>query len=298
MKITVEDDSNEGAFGAMQVRIKDLSAEIERITVKVLGLHLPTRRIEDVRERTGSRKQFRQGLFARMLSTVQLPHNNVPPLVDAELLTPAAATAPANRTIEIKLSLPTLSDWPSLTTLGKKLLSWPLYRALAAVLVIALVVVATTSPFGDKTANAGDKPKAPSTHSGAPTLARGAPKYSTVLPGGKSIASLGGWARVSPPDHNPVYAYVDHVGRSQLNVSEQPLPDNFKTDTANQIANLATGFNATEKVTAKDHTLIYLGTSANGPQTAIFTKSKLLILIKTTAPLSNNQWVTYVSSLQ
>lgn len=130
-----------------------------------------------------------------------------------------------------------------------------------------------------------------------PTLQRGNPPFSTILPAGKTSASLGGWARVSPPDRDPVYAYVDQINNIQINVSEQPLPANFKNNTTAKIAQLAEGFNATDKITASDIT-VYIGTSAKGPQSVIFTEHNLLILIKSTSMLSNNQWIAYISSLE
>lgn len=122
------------------------------------------------------------------------------------------------------------------------------------------------------------------------------PDYDTVLPEGKNISDLGGWTRVSPSDRNPVFAYVDTLGGVQINVSEQPLPDAFDGDVNNQIAYLAKGYHADVKVDA-DGTDVYVGTSAKGPQSVIFTKNSLLILIKSSAKISNDDWVVYVSSL-
>lgn len=123
------------------------------------------------------------------------------------------------------------------------------------------------------------------------------PEYNTVLPAGKSIESLGGWKRVSPPGKDPVFAYADKVGTVQINVSQQPLPHDFKQDTAEDIAKLAEGYQADEKVTVGD-TIAYIGTSAQGPQSVILTKSGLLILIKSSAKLTSNQWAEYVNSLE
>ncbi len=128
-----------------------------------------------------------------------------------------------------------------------------------------------------------------------PKLSRGTPSYKTLLPTGKTIQSLGGWTRVSPPGRNPVYAYVDKLGGVQIDVSEQPLPDNLKSDIA--VQQLAQGFNATNKIDASG-TTAYIGTSANGPQSVIYVKNNLLILIKSTAPASDALWAAYISSLK
>jgi hypothetical protein len=128
-------------------------------------------------------------------------------------------------------------------------------------------------------------------------LTRGTPDYSTITPAGRSVDDLGGWARVSPPYSSPVYSFVDKIDGVQINVSEQPLPKDFQTDTASHIERTATDFNATEKVQAKS-TVFYIGTASNGPQSVIFTKNGLLILIKSGAPLTTSQWATYIDNLR
>jgi hypothetical protein len=139
------------------------------------------------------------------------------------------------------------------------------------------------------------------TNSSAPTptpeLSKGAPNYTTVLPIGKSIESLGGWTRVSPPKASPVYTYIDKVENVQINVSEQPLPDNFKSDSAGQLGQLAQNEKAMQKITVEGNT-VYIGTSSQGPQSIFFVKNNLLILIKSDSTISDNSWVKYINSLQ
>jgi len=123
-----------------------------------------------------------------------------------------------------------------------------------------------------------------------------APTYLTVLPQGKTIATLGGWQRVSPTDSDPVYAFADSINGTGITVSEQPLPASFKDDVDAQIAALAKGYDATDQITAGD-TTVYIGTNAKGPQSVILTKDNLLILIKSQDTLSNGDWKNYISSL-
>ena len=123
------------------------------------------------------------------------------------------------------------------------------------------------------------------------------PGYETLLPTGKSIKTLGGWERISPPQSDPVFAYSDYIGTTSVSVSEQPLPASFKNDTTSQVADLAKKFNATKKITAED-TTVYLGTSAKGPQSAIFVKGDLLVLIKSQENIKDDAWVKYITSLQ
>lgn len=123
------------------------------------------------------------------------------------------------------------------------------------------------------------------------------PDYATILPDGKTIESLGGWTRVSPPESNPVFAYIDKINGKQINVSQQPLPAEFKEDTTAQIQQLAAGYKATEKVTVGTIT-VFIGTSVKGPQSVIFVKNNLLILIKSVVVVSDNDWAGYVNSLR
>jgi hypothetical protein len=144
-----------------------------------------------------------------------------------------------------------------------------------------------------------DTSKVPGAVRGTHTIAgpiQGTPSFTTLLPSGKSIQSLGGWYRISPPTSNPVYAFADIVGSVGLDVSEQPLPSSWQQDSAEQAANLAQGFGANEKL-SDGNLAIYIGTSSKGPQSVIFTEDNLLILIKSTDGLTINQWVAYINSL-
>lgn len=121
-------------------------------------------------------------------------------------------------------------------------------------------------------------------------------EYQTILPGGKSIKELGGWTRVSPAKSEPVYAYTDTLDGISINVSEQPLPKSFIGDTDGQVEELAKKFNATSKITAGDLT-VYVGTSSKGPQSVIFTKNSLLVLIKSQKKIDDTAWARYIKSL-
>lgn len=117
-----------------------------------------------------------------------------------------------------------------------------------------------------------------------------------IIPEGKKIAELGGWQRVSPETSDPVYAYTDSIDNVLVSVSQQSLPESFKGNSGDATAELAKKFNATNKQTAGD-TTFYVGTSAKGPQSTIFTKSNLLILIKSKSKISDKSWATYIQSL-
>lgn len=166
---------------------------------------------------------------------------------------------------------------------------------LIALVVLALCLAAAWYFIGQHRANT-HPGTTTSDSSGAPVLEKGKPDYDTVVPKGRTAVSID-WTRVSPPDHNPVYTYVDTVDKATLNVSEQPIPDNFKSDQTTSIEQLASSYNATEKLTVGSVS-VYIGTSSKGPQSVIFIKNNVLVLIKTDIGLTTDQWMSYISSLQ
>lgn len=128
------------------------------------------------------------------------------------------------------------------------------------------------------------------------TLQKGTPTYKTILPAGHTIQDYGGWTRVSPPKRDPVFAYVDHIGAIPIDVSQQPIPKDFGDDPNGQVHDLAQGYGAT-KVFKAGSTTVYSGVSAKGPQSIIFIKNDLLVLIKASAVIPDAMWQEYIQSL-
>lgn len=127
-------------------------------------------------------------------------------------------------------------------------------------------------------------------------LEKGTPAFKTMLPAGKSVEQLGGWTKVSPPNRDPTYAYVDTIGAVKIQVSQQELPKAFRVNTAEEMAHLAKNFSADTKLTVPG-AIAYLGTSAKGPQSVIVAKNNLLILIKSSAIIPEDEWEAYIKSL-
>jgi hypothetical protein len=200
------------------------------------------------------------------------------------------------KTVEIKIALPTLPDVPAYTKLRLQLDRVP-KRTRTTVGVMTVLAIISLGSYFTLNGSFSTVPEDAQAVTGAPLLKKGTPNYKTLLPTGKTIESLGGWTRVSPPEKNPVFAYVDRLGNSQINVSQQPLPDDFKSDAEQKIEELALGFKASEKITM-GNTIVHIGTSAKGPQSVIFSKNDLLILIKSTVHIDNNLWAEYISTLQ
>jgi hypothetical protein len=203
------------------------------------------------------------------------------------------------KTVEIKLQVPRIS----LTEISRafkkaKLPNLSKRQKIISGGAVALVVVAVAILGLSGGAGRGNVSTSPEAGGVLGTgQGNSEPGYQTLLPTGKSIEDLGGWGRVSPPGKDPVFAYIDNLGGVRINVSQQPLPDNFKKDTFGEIEKLAESFSAKEKVTVGDITA-FVGTSAQGPQSVILAKNNLLVLIKSEAKLTDEQWMAYIGSLR
>lgn len=212
------------------------------------------------------------------------------------------------KTVEIKIVLPALFSLSKAAELSKRPIR-PAYHQVkkqvektskkTRVVTAVLALIATASVVGyTQFYNDDAKIIADTQATGsAPPLQPGTPDYSTVLPASKSIDELGGWKRLSPSDKAPVYVYADAIGSTSISVSQQPLPDDFKSNTTEKVRLLAASFNANEKVTV-GNTTVYIGKSSEGPQSVIFYKDDLLILMKSRGEIKNALWADYVKSLQ
>lgn len=123
------------------------------------------------------------------------------------------------------------------------------------------------------------------------------PTFQAVLPENKAIDNLGGWQKLASPGGDVSYVFTDTVDNVSLRVSQQPLPKALKTDTAAKLRELAESDNARRMLDA-DGVKLYVGTSAQGPQSVYLVKNGLLILIKSSETLPDALWVSYVTSLQ
>ncbi len=133
------------------------------------------------------------------------------------------------------------------------------------------------------------KPKATSQETAAP-------QYQTVLPSGKTIKDLGGWQKLTPPNGSSFYAFTDSLDKVAINVTQQQLPKSFQSNTNQKVADLAKSYNATSKLNVSGLT-VYIGISARGPQSVIFTKDNLLVFIKSERKIANDSWERYITSL-
>lgn len=123
------------------------------------------------------------------------------------------------------------------------------------------------------------------------------PNFSTILPEHKTIEDFGGWQKLTPPQGgDSFYVYVDTVAGVTVNVSQQELPGKFKNNLSNEMTSLARAYNATNKLEAGD-VKVYIGTSAKGPQSVIFAKDGVLVLMKSWSTISDADWIGYINTL-
>lgn len=191
--------------------------------------------------------------------------------------------------------------------LAKKSTTSPLRRfflskkttALIVLIAIASIGFMTTTSMQQQKNNASKNTDDTSRNNetlSATSTSNTTPSYKTVAPAGKSIEDLGGWQRVSPANSDPVFAYTDKIGDVSINVSQQPLPESFKKNTDTQVAELAKKYSATTKLDVGE-TKAFIGTSAKGPQSVIFSEKQLLILIKSQKNIDSKAWIQYITSL-
>ena len=124
------------------------------------------------------------------------------------------------------------------------------------------------------------------------------PNFTPALPKGESIDSLEGWQKLTSPEGDVFYAFVDTVNGVTVNVSQQQLPGKFKQDLSNKMLEMARAYNANTKLEAGDGVRVYVGTSAKGPQSVLFTKNGVLVLMKSWATIPDAEWITYINSMQ
>lgn len=307
MKIIVREDRQITIRAEVPISIKDISSEIQRVTVRLLRIGTVVERKPPTVSETNlhDRKRTWSKTFHRLLE-----HSLIEQSIQAtETITPILSTPkrprlirPSTKTVEFRITIPTIPKTASFADI--KAIALEAERKFTGAKLKTRIVLILTGILilaGCYGIIAHHSPKPPVANVSNPyqknLLTKGTPNYATVLPTGKTIQQLGGWTRVSPKSKNAVFAYVDKIGSVQIDVSEQPLPANFQYNTDQQVAQLAHNFNATEKVPAVS-TNIYIATLADDSQAVILAKNNLLILMKSVSLVPPNQWVAYVNSLQ
>lgn len=124
----------------------------------------------------------------------------------------------------------------------------------------------------------------------------GAPNFSALVPAGKDLT----WQQSKPQggsNNDAVYIYTDEIDGVPIKVSQQPLPLSFRDNPDGRVAEVAQSFNATDSMQV-DGMFVYIGTSAKGPQSVIFSNGSLLILIKSDGVIATGSWADYIAALE
>jgi hypothetical protein len=261
-----------------ETELADIWAEQRRLRLKEA--------IERDKKKAERKQQFRQLLKRLTRGASAVPQGT-------------KESAGSSKTIEISIRVPRTS-FRKLTRRFKKIPSrlisskkrWIILSTVSLVLIVSVGVMMARN---GETHNKDDATRTTGGVVAGKTVQT--PNFQTVLPVGKSIQELGGWARVSPPEKEPVFAYADMIDGTRILVSQQPLPETFKKSPGTELTKLAEQFLANETITVND-SVVYIGTSEKGPQSVLLTAHDLLILVRADTKIANEQWVSYLASLQ
>lgn len=94
-----------------------------------------------------------------------------------------------------------------------------------------------------------------------------------------------------------VLSFNDKILGVDATISQQPLPDTFKNDPDGNVKRIAENFNA-KTVADAGGTKVYIGKSANGPQSVIFQKDGVLVFMYLTKELDKQTIAEYVIKLR
>jgi hypothetical protein len=124
------------------------------------------------------------------------------------------------------------------------------------------------------------------------------PEFDTVLPKGKTAEQLGGFARISPGDKDPVYGFADTYQGYLINITQQKMPSTFKGNEEAKLEEIAKSYQA-NSIIQIDENRVYHGYAQNAKvQSLIFIKNDLLIFIRSPQKLSDEAWASYIIALE
>lgn len=122
------------------------------------------------------------------------------------------------------------------------------------------------------------------------------PTFASLLPKGTSIDTLGGWQKGASPSGDIYYSYKDAIDGVTILVSQQLLPGSA-SELQKRTTEIAQGYHANRTLPI-NNPIVYIGASAKGQQSVIFTKNKVLVLIASEDTIKDASWVSYIESLE
>lgn len=180
--------------------------------------------------------------------------------------------------VSVNFSVPKLK-LPKITKKHRKI---GLAIAIACVSVVGAIVVLNIA-------------KSPSNTGGTTANGTNVPDFKTILPNGKTEETSSGKLGYDP--ERKVASFTDTIDLVDVTVSQQPLPEAFKTDPQGELKKLAEQISANEEIKNSSPNA-YLGTSAKGPQTVVFVKNNLLIFIHSSRSIDKPGWAEYITRLR
>lgn len=122
--------------------------------------------------------------------------------------------------------------------------------------------------------------------------------FKPVLPPGKTLDSYKKKVARKSPDGSKILTFLEVLESTDVQVTEQKLPINFKTDSAGELAKVAKDFQA-NSVIQIDGQKIYHGYSERSRvQTLIMVRNNLLVFLVSSKKLEDTTWVGYISTLK
>ncbi len=94
-----------------------------------------------------------------------------------------------------------------------------------------------------------------------------------------------------------ISSYQDTINGVNLTITQQALPEKFKSNTAEEIKAFATAQNFKDSLSV-DNGVAYVGMSAFGPQSVVYQKDQTLIFIQSVKKIPNGTWIKYLNGLQ
>lgn len=121
-----------------------------------------------------------------------------------------------------------------------------------------------------------------------------APTFETLAPPEKEVKEQ----PVSYDEEKGVASFAHKIGDTDVTVSQQPLPNSFKTNPDREVENLAKSLKASRVITAGEVKAYSGFSSEDGSQTVLFTKNKLLIFIRAQKAIKDDALAQYILSLR
>jgi hypothetical protein len=123
-------------------------------------------------------------------------------------------------------------------------------------------------------------------------------EFELLFSSGKSQESFE-IALVSPPQNEPVYAYVDTIDGIELRISQQRVPEAFAGDQATKLEEVAKDFQATDIIQIDDMKVYHGFTERfGGTQSLVFIKKDVMVFISSAQKQSDDVWAGYVLGLE